>query len=151
MNAESLTIIEKALKIMEEGFLYGEEKITGTKSAEDYFRLKLGNKKEEAFCVAFLNNQNKVLALEELGKGTINACNVHPRSIVRRVIEINAAKVILSHNHPSGNEVFSSADIEMTKTIKNILEIIDCEVIDHIVVTALKANSMRNSEYSYIF
>ena len=67
-------------------------------------------------------------------QGTIDSTTVYPREVVKEALRLNAAKVILAHNHPSGNTDPSPQDIELTKKLKEILKIIDVKVLDHIVV-----------------
>jgi DNA repair protein RadC len=134
-------IIKKALKIMESEAQKTHDKFGNSDFSKDYFRLLLGNEKEEVFAVAFLNNQHKLIACEKMFRGTIDEAAVYPRAIVRKVIELNASKVILSHNHPSGCVNPSRADEEITYKLRDILSVIDCKVLDHIIVSATETYS----------
>lgn len=106
---------------------------SSTASAE-YFRAKLAGCEREVFAVAFLNNQHQLLAYEEIFHGSIACVEVHPREIVRRALQHNAAAVILSHNHPSFTPEPSKADIAITARLKQVLELIGVRVIDHLIV-----------------
>jgi len=88
----------------------------------------------EVFACLFLDNRNRVIAFEELFRGTINGASVHPREVVRRTLEHNAAALILSHNHPSGVAEPSHSDRQLTERLKQALELVDVRVLDHIVV-----------------
>ena len=87
----------------------------------------------EVFCVMFLDSQNKLIALEEMFKGTLTQCSIYPREVVRRALHHNAAAVILTHNHPSGSVQPSRADEVLTQTLKASLALVDVRVLDHII------------------
>ncbi|MCK0536977.1 RadC family protein [Alcanivorax quisquiliarum] len=88
----------------------------------------------EVFAALFLDNRHRVLAYEELFRGTINAAVVHPREVVRRALAHNAAAIIFAHNHPSGDPEPSSADRCLTRELARVLEVIDVRVLDHLVI-----------------
>lgn len=88
----------------------------------------------EAFMLALLNAQNKLISLETVSTGTINEAAVYPREIVKLVLSKNANSVILAHNHPSASLQPSSQDIETTKRIASALQTVSVKVIDHIIV-----------------
>jgi len=101
-----------------------------------FFALRLADKKSEVFACLFLDTRHRILEYNEMFHGTINEASVHPREIVRRALELNAAVVILAHNHPSGSTEPSRADIALTTRLKSALDLIDVRVLDHIVVGA---------------
>lgn len=101
---------------------------------KDYVALHLGGLESEVFAVVFLDSQHRLIAMERLFQGTINQTGVHPREIVRRAIELNAAAVVLAHNHPSGVAEPSRADEFVTQSLKSALQLVDVRVIDHLVV-----------------
>lgn len=101
---------------------------------KDYVALHLGGLEREVFSVVFLDNQHRLLALEQLFQGTVNQTSVHPREVVRRALELNAAAVVLAHNHPSGLAEPSRADEFVTQSLKSALQLVDVRVLDHIVV-----------------
>lgn len=88
----------------------------------------------EVFACLFMDNHFRLISFDEIFHGTINEANVYPREIVRRGLSHNAAKIILAHNHPSGKALPSLADKELTILIKRALQIVDMEVVDHIIV-----------------
>ena len=88
----------------------------------------------EVFGVLFLDNRHRVIAFEELFRGTIDGASVHPREVVRRALHHNAAAVILSHNHPSGVAEPSRADAVITRRLSEALGLIDVRVLDHVIV-----------------
>lgn len=103
-------------------------------AVQDYLHLKLGRKENEVFNVLFLNSQNQLIADEILFTGTINQAPVFPREIVKRALMLNAAAIILAHNHPSGVAEPSSADRSITDLIQDAAKLMDIRVLDHIIV-----------------
>lgn len=99
-----------------------------------YLRIKLHGNPAEVFAALFLDVRNRLLEYRELFDGTVDATGVHPREVVRAVIETNAAAVIFAHNHPSGISEPSEADKRMTEILTKILDVVDCRVLDHIIV-----------------
>ncbi|MBA2651585.1 MAG: DNA repair protein RadC [Tatlockia sp.] len=99
-----------------------------------YLKRQLRDKKNETVVALFLDSQNRVLAYEELFSGTINSAAVHPRPIVERVLSLNAAALILAHNHPSGLAEASPQDIIVTERLRYALELVDARLLDHIVI-----------------
>lgn len=108
--------------------------MTSPDATRAYLKLRLYCLEYEVFSVLFLDNRHRVIVYEEMFRGTIDGASVHPREIVRRVIETNAAAVIFAHNHPSGVAEPSPADLSLTQKLKNALSMIDVRVLDHIVI-----------------
>ena len=100
----------------------------------DYLSLTLRGLGHEAFVALFLNNQHRLIAAETMFKGTVNQVAVHPREVLKRALQLNAAAVIISHNHPSGQPEPSDADLALTRTLAAALDIVDIRMLDHIIV-----------------
>ena len=110
---------------------------TALESADDtrrYLQAQLRDRQHEVFCCLFLDNRHRVLAFEELFKGTLNGTAVYPREIVKRAMHHNAAAVILVHNHPSGVAEPSGQDELLTERLKESLETLDVRLLDHFIV-----------------
>ncbi len=103
-------------------------------SAGRYFAQRLRANPNEVFAVLFLDNRHRAISFEELFHGTINGAEVHPREVARRALTLNAAAVIVGHNHPSGNREPSPADQMITQRLKNALDLIDVRLVDHFVI-----------------
>lgn len=103
-------------------------------AVRDYLRLRLHGLPHEVFAAVFLDAQNRVLAVEELFRGTLTQTSVFPREIVKRALHYNAAATIFAHNHPSGVAEPSRADEMLTQTLKHTLALIDVKVLDHFVI-----------------
>jgi len=128
--------IKKAFKLMEEEapiYDSGAEFLNSSASAT-FWKLRLSGKKNEQFDVLFLDNQHRKIACETLFQGTIDAASVYPRVIIQKILEHNAAAVILGHNHPSGLTEPSQADLKVTDKIKKACDAIDVRILDHIIV-----------------
>lgn len=106
---------------------------TAPSEVKDYFVLRFASLEHEVFCIAFLTAQHALISCEEMFRGTLSQTSVYPREVVKRALHLNAAAVVLSHNHPSGVAEPSRADEYLTQTLKTALALIDVRVIDHIV------------------
>ena len=108
--------------------------LLNAKQTSTFLKRQLRDKKNEIFAALFLDNQHRVLAYEELFTGTINATTVHSRPIIERIFKLNAAAIILAHNHPSGLSDASHQDLEVTERIRQALELVDVRLLDHLVI-----------------
>jgi DNA repair protein RadC len=88
----------------------------------------------EVFVVLLLDARHRLIEFNELFAGTIDAASIYPRELAKLALQKNAAAVIVAHNHPSGNAEPSTADIEITKTLKGVLEVLDIKLLDHFVI-----------------
>ncbi len=100
----------------------------------DYLRAQLRHLPYEVFGCLFLDNRHRVLAFEELFRGTLDGASVHPREVVRACMRHNAAAVIFAHNHPSGVAEPSPADRALTHELQAVLQLIGVRVLDHLVI-----------------
>lgn len=100
----------------------------------DFLAARLRAYPHEVFACLFLDNRHRVLAFEELFRGTIDGAAVHPREVVKRALAHNAAALILAHNHPSGVAEPSQADRALTRRLRDTLALVDIRVLDHFVV-----------------
>jgi DNA repair protein RadC len=108
--------------------------ITSPSATRAFLSARLRDYPFEVFACLFLDNRHRVLAFEELFRGTIDGASVHPREILRRVLHHNAAAVILAHNHPSGVAEPSRADEAITRRLQEALGLVDVRVLDHVIV-----------------
>ena len=122
---------------MVSGLLLGDPDVAGR-----FFRLRLGNEIREHFEVAFLDTRNRMIAVERLFSGSIDGAEIHPRIVVQRALALNAAAVLLAHNHPSGHCEPSAADRAITKQLKDVFAMVEVRVVDHLVVSANQGTSM---------
>lgn len=136
-------IISRALKILEYRARYSDNvSISSPGAARDFCRLKLAGLPHEVFAALWLDAQNRLIAFEELFRGTLTQASVYPREIVKAALAKNAAAVILTHNHPSGIHEPSSADLRLTQVIKEALALVDVKVLDHLIVASEGVTSL---------
>lgn len=117
--------------------------VNGPESVKVFLTGKLGHLEHEVFSVLFLNNSYRVLSYDIMFRGTINACHVEIREVVKTALQYNAASVIFAHNHPSMSDIPSAKDIAITRKLISALEIVDIKVLDHIIVAANITASMQ--------
>jgi len=99
-----------------------------------YLSAQLRGYSYEVFACLFLDNQHRVIQLDELFRGTIDGASVYPREVVRKALHHNAAAVIFAHNHPSGIAEPSAADKHITEKLKQALALFDIRVLDHFII-----------------
>lgn len=103
-------------------------------STRQFLRARLRDAPHELFCCMHLDNRHRLIAFDELFRGTIDAANVHPREVVKQALSRNAAAVILVHNHPSGIAEPSQADQLITQRLRDALQLVDIRMLDHLIV-----------------
>ena len=108
--------------------------LTSPEAVRDYLRLSLAALPHETFVVLFLDSQHRLLAADELFRGTLAQTSVYPREVVKAALAHNAAAVIFAHNHPSGVAEPSRADELLTQALKQALALVDIRTLDHFVV-----------------
>jgi DNA repair protein RadC len=126
-------VMEFASRCLKEKIKRGDA-LADVAAVREFLVTRLRSHPYEVFSCLFLDNKHRVIEYEELFKGTIDSCSVHPREVVRRVLSLNAAAVIFAHNHPSGVAEPSQADHRITDKLKDALGIIDCRVLDHFII-----------------
>lgn len=114
--------------------LKSRDALTSPGAVRDYLRLALGGREYEVFMALFLDAQNRVLAADEMFRGTLTQTSVYPREVVKAALRHNAAAVIFAHNHPSGVAEPSRADEMLTTALKQALALVDVKVLDHFIV-----------------
>lgn len=110
------------------------EAMTDPQAAGRYFAQRLRGRPHEVFAALFLDTRHRALGFEELFQGTLDGAEVHPRVVVQRALALNAAAVIVGHNHPSGNPEPSAADRAVTARLKQALALVDLRLLDHFVI-----------------
>ncbi len=99
-----------------------------------YLSTQLRGYSYEVFACLFLDNQHRVIMLEEMFRGTIDSASVYPREVVKRALFHNAAAIIFAHNHPSGVNEPSQSDRQITEKLKQSLTLFDIRVLDHFII-----------------
>jgi len=112
----------------------GDNPLLSPEMTKDFLQSQLSDAEREIFMVIFLDNQHRVVKHSRMFSGTLRHVEVHPREIVREAIKVNAAAVILAHNHPSGCAEPSKADKDITERIIKCCQFMDIRVLDHFIV-----------------
>lgn len=110
--------------------------------SSNFLRMRLGALPHEEFHILWLDNRHRILTCQKLFTGTIDGASVHPREVVRAALTCNASAAILAHNHPSGVPEPSAADRDITRELRDALQLIGVRILDHIVVSAGECVSM---------
>jgi len=143
-RAELLAVLELARRALAQQ-LREREVLDAPEAMRHYLQLHLAARAHEVFAVVFLDNSHRLIALEELFRGSLHEASVYPREVVLRALHHRASAVVLAHNHPSGSVQPSSADHSLTQTLKAALGLIDVRVLDHIIVAQGQTLSMQEN------
>lgn len=122
--------------IRDKNFSYNSRQIKSSQDIVDYINSieQLEKAAQESAIIICLNSKNQIILYTEVGKGGINYCQIDISLILKVALLCNSQKIILTHNHPSGNPSPSQEDLELTKKIKNIAELMGIQLLDHIIV-----------------
>jgi DNA repair protein RadC len=140
-RAELMAVLELARRALAQQ-LRERTALDSAAAVKDYLQLHLGQRPHEVFAALFLDSQHRLIALEELFRGTLTQTSVYPREVVLRALHHHASGVVLAHNHPSGSVQPSRADEALTHTLKAALALVDVRVLDHVIVAPGAALSM---------
>jgi DNA repair protein RadC len=131
--AQLQAVLEMARRHFKEILQRGDV-LTSPDITRAYLSAQLRGYSYEVFACLFLDNQHRVIQLDELFRGSIDSASVYPREVVKRALQYNAAAVIFAHNHPSGVSEPSSADKHITEKLKQALALFDIRVLDHFII-----------------
>jgi DNA repair protein RadC len=138
-----LAVPELARRYYEQSLPVGQA-IRSPADTEAFLRARLQHLGHEVFCCLYLDNRHRVLRFEEMFRGTIDGTSVYPREVVKEALSINAAAVILAHNHPSGVAEPSSADERITRRLQSALALVDIRLLDHLIIGHGAATSLAS-------
>ena len=141
--ARLLAVPELARRYYEESLPAGVA-IKSPADTEAFLLSKLRHLGHELFCCLYLDNRHRVLRFDEMFRGTIDGTSVYPREVVKEALAVNAAAVILAHNHPSGVAEPSQADERITRRLKSALELVDIRLLDHLIIGDGRATSLAS-------
>ena len=133
-------ILEAARHAIEQKMQRGAS-FSSPAAVKEYLRAKLAGFEHEVFAVLFLDTQHRLIEYAEMFRGTIDSASVYPRELVKEALRLNAAAVIVSHNHPSGNSEPSAADKAMTSQLRQALALVDIRTLDHVIVAGTRTTS----------
>ncbi|MEL6681710.1 MAG: DNA repair protein RadC [Pseudomonadota bacterium] len=129
-----LKIVEAAAHRLSRAKILERHIVSSWDALLDYCHATMSHRPTEQFRILFLDTKNAVIADEEQAKGTVDHVPVYPREVVKRALELNAASLILVHNHPSGDPTPSDADIQMTRQIIDAAQTLSISVHDHLII-----------------
>ena len=132
-SAQVAAVMELARRALSEE-MRARDSLASPAAVRGYLRLRMQELSHECFHCVFLDAQNRVIAAEEMFRGTLTQTSVYPREILKRALHHNAAAVILAHNHPSGVAEPSIQDQALTRTLAEALSLVDVKVLDHFIV-----------------
>lgn len=127
-------VVAAAMEILRGRLAVRSNSLSSPRAVRDFLTVNLTGIPHEVFHVIFLDAQNRVLASEEMFRGTLTQTSVYPREVVKRALHHNAAALIFAHNHPSGVAEPSRSDETLTQALKHALALVDVKVLDHFVV-----------------
>ncbi|PLZ01215.1 hypothetical protein CY652_16850 [Burkholderia sp. WAC0059] len=133
--AQLQAVIELARRALEEK-VRERPLVDSPGAVEDYLRLRIGGRSHEVFVGLFLDVRHRLIRAEECSRGSLTRMAVYPREIVRRALMLNAASLIVAHNHPSGAVKPSASDRRLTRVLRDTLALIDVQLVDHLVIGA---------------
>ncbi len=140
-------IIKAAKALLNKRFCRGDS-LTSPNQTRAWLQMQYMDLEHEVFACLFLDNQHCVIVHEVLFRGTIDGASVYPREVAKRALQVNAAAVILAHNHPSGNLDPSRTDRAITDKLEQALNLFDVRVLDHFIVS--RAGSYSFAEHGLI-
>lgn len=124
--------------------LQKETQLTNSAETHQYIKRQLRDRKNETVVALFLDSQHRIISYEELFHGTINAASIYTRPLVNRALALNAAAIIIAHNHPSGLSDASQQDIRVTERLRDALDLVDVKLLDHLVIGDNEIYSIAN-------
>lgn len=138
-------IIQKALEILATRLTRETISLSSPATVKNFLIASIAQEEREVFGVIWLDVKNRVIANEVLFYGSLTHAAVYPREVVKAGLKHNCASVIIYHNHPSGNCDPSQADLDLTKTLKAALSLVDIRTLDHIIVGSAKTHSFAEN------
>ena len=133
-EAAPTEVLDRATALINQRYRTGTPVLDRPNRTREFLRLKLGALEHEVFAMIALDNRHRLIEYVELFRGTVDGASVHPREVVKEALRLNAAALILVHNHPSGVADPSPADEMITSRLRDALSLIDIRIIDHLIV-----------------
>ncbi len=138
--AQLQAVLELARRALREDLTDGIV-LSAPEAVRQYLQLHFANQAHESFVVLFLDVRNRLIAADEMFRGTLTHTSVYPREVVKSALRHNAASLILAHNHPSGNIAPSTADITLTNALHQATALVDVHILDHFIIAGNRVYS----------
>jgi DNA repair protein RadC len=133
-EADGNAVLDKARAIISQRYRAGAPAMTSPTRTAEFLKIKIGALDYEVFGMLALDSRHRLIEYVELFRGTVDGASVHPREVVKTALQLNAAAVILTHNHPSSISEPSRADEAITIRLRDALALVDIRVLDHLIV-----------------
>lgn len=135
-NIFGLKLFQAVSEQYQKSGILRKNKLDSSEIVVNYLREKLGRKKKEYFVLLSLDSVNNLVKISDISIGTLNTNLVHPREVFQEAILAHAAKVIIAHNHPSGNLNPSTEDLVITKSLVKTGKVVGIKILDHLIITS---------------
>lgn len=126
-------VLQDARRVLSQLVRHGPT-MSSPQVVKEYLQVQMATLEHEVFAVLFLDAQHRLIEYREMFRGTVTQTSVYPREVVKEALALNAAALLLAHNHPSGHAEPSRADECLTQSLKSALQLVDVKVLDHLVV-----------------
>jgi DNA repair protein RadC len=133
-EANPSDVFGRARALLAQRYRAGSPVLSSPALTREFLRMHLGGRDYETFGLIHLDAHHRLIAVEDLFRGTIDRASVHPREVVKSVLSHGSAAVILFHNHSSGQSAASPADEQITLRLRDALALVDCKICDHLIV-----------------
>lgn len=133
-NSFALTFIHDVARRFLAERLQGRDVLKSSKDVADYLNHAMRHLKKEVFMVIYLDSSFAILDTRTIFEGTLATNTIYPREFIQSILDLNSAAVIIAHNHPSGNQTPSQADLQLTKTLYNACTLLDIRLLDHLII-----------------
>jgi len=133
-KADSREVIREAHALISRSFRRGAQVLSRPVQLREFLKMRLGGLEHEVFGALYLNVRHRLLATDDLFRGTIDSAVVYPREVVKSALKYGASHVIVYHNHPSGSSGPSTADELITRRLHDALALVDIALLDHLIV-----------------
>ena len=134
-------VMELGRRYLDETIRRESDSFSSATKMKSYLCHRFGDSERELFCCLFMDSKNRLIEFKEIFAGTIDVANVYPREIIKHALKVNAASLVLAHNHPSGELQPSQADKKITKEIAKACELMEIRLLDHIIVSGTSSLS----------
>jgi len=141
LTQEEQNIIDQSIDILTRHYKREDFLATSPEGVKNFCQLKMGLLEHEVFGCLFLDSKHQLIKFVEMFRGTVGGLSVYPREVVKESLMCNAAAVVFTHNHPSGDTDPSTADIETTNRLCEALQQFEVRVLDHIIVSRISSYS----------
>ncbi|GGP26396.1 RadC family protein [Silvimonas amylolytica] len=144
--AQLQAVLEMARRALHEDISHSNA-LTSPQTVRDYLALLLRNRRVECFVALLLDAGHRVLACVELSQGSLNQTQVYPQEVASQALQHHACAIIVAHNHPSGRVQPSAADINLTQTLRDALQLIDVRLLDHFIIAGSQSYSFAEHKH----